>query len=84
MTKKINLEKLFDKHFINDCDEVNDARVEIILFAKEFGKQLLELAAENASVDYDEIEQCEYSWVALHDYPEVNRQSIIDTIKQIE
>ena len=39
-----------------------------------FGKQLLELAAENAEVTVDEM------W----NFPFVDKQSIIDTINQVE
>jgi hypothetical protein len=44
----------------------------------EFGKQLLELAAENAEVD---VEMCMGQRTGC---VEVNKESIIDTIKQVE
>ena len=71
--KKINLLEILKKHSnicIDDYEDVKNAM-------KEACKQSLELAAENASCnhDFDGAHGCEYS---------VDKQSILDTINQIE
>ena len=76
MPKEINLEELFDLHFINDCDEVHDAKIEILAFVKDVCQKTLELAAENAK-----IKDFEARWRAING---VDKQSILDTIKQIK
>ena len=83
--EKINLEKLFNNNF--DCytqvlskfvEQEEESALTKDKFKElclDFGKQLLTLAAENAKTikDYD-----------FDDNPIVDKQSILDTIKQIE
>ena len=82
MSEKINLEELFNNHFncytnFEDKGNYNDEPAiskdkfkELFL---EFGKQLLELAAENATYDWND-----------HEDIIIDKQSILDTIKQVE
>lgn len=80
MDKKLNLGELFDSHFIDDCDEVYDAKNEIISFAKDFGKKLLELAAKNAKCEDGAIIDMGFTICSA----EVDKQSILDTINQVD
>ena len=92
MAKTINLSNLFDKHFINDCNEVYDAEFEIIEFAKAVAYQTLELAAENAEIDWIENDKklasdSDYSfrdndgnWCKIN----ISEESILNTMNQIE
>ena len=80
--KKINLERMiqdalydYDKTVVVDKDKLNV----IINIMREFSKQLLELAAENAKVYYIPEEGC-----ATGDYWDIDKQSILDTIKQVK
>jgi hypothetical protein len=97
MEKKINLEKIFAK--VYDCQDLDDLQLEITLnpsldrlkFAMvEFGKQLLELAAENSecngfyvygSAD-DEERIFNYDLDGLKGI--VDGKSILNTINQVE
>lgn len=94
--RKINLEEIFNKHA--NCTAASDM-IEITLDEKafkksyiEFGEQLLKLALENAKISLnDNVTNkiwkqkyfnfknfgCKYS-------AKIDRQSILDTIKQIE
>lgn len=65
--QKINLEEIIKLYSLNDTITTRQSFIY-------FGKQLLELAAENAFA-----EECVigYSW-------EVNQESILNTINQIE
>ena len=87
MAKTINLSNLFDKHFINDCDEVYDAEFEIIEFAKAVVCQALELAAENAKTMTHTV----YPLTPMINgtYPIfeeiiIDKKSILNTINQIK
>ena len=75
MENKINLDQIYHKHFDGlYYDDLTDKMIKN--FAIDFGKQLLELAAENAEITMLD----EY----LEDGVEINKQSILDTINQIE
>ena len=95
---KINLEELFNNHF--DCytnfedkgnynDEPAISKDKFKELFLEFGKQLLELAAENAECKLKiKIEcnksQLENGFVFGTNAIIINKQSILDTINQIE
>ena len=74
--QKINLTDIIDDIFLNCSGNTTKSWAKTLAkqCALEFGKQLLELAAENAFA-----EECVigYSW-------EVNQESILNTIKQVE
>jgi hypothetical protein len=77
MEKKINLEDALKKAYLHEL--VSEERFYIIKNSMlDFCKQLLELAAENATAS-------EY-WGNDITEPQlvVNKQSILDTIKQVE
>lgn len=83
----ISLDELFDSHFINDCDEVHDAKVEILTFVKNICNKTLELAAENAKTKINTI----YPLTPMPNgiYPisvesVIDKKSITDTINQIK
>ena len=107
--KKINLEELFNNHF--DCytnfedkgnynDEPAISKDKFKELFLEFGKQLLELAAENAKTteisieNWEEIDyESDFNYIPLmNEWGEIeglnkiiiNKQSILDTIKQVE
>lgn len=78
--RKINLDNIFNNNF--DCytnfenegnynDEPAISKDKFKELCLEFGKQLLKLASQNAEVE-------------IMNGMEVNKQSILDTIKQIE
>ena len=78
MENKINLEEILRKHTSVEWEGISPK--ELILKAMlDFGKQLLELAAENAEMillvdeENDIIEEAS-----------INKQSILDTINQVE
>lgn len=74
--KQINLEKILLRN-AKDIDKVFPEYVEDCKLAMiEFGKQLLELAAENAICKESQYGD-EYNCL-------VDKQSILDTIKQVE
>ena len=91
--RKINLEEIFNNNF--DCYTEFGLKLECIdeqpaltkdkfkELCLEFGKQLLELAAENANVEIFE-EYDKYKETYIIESAIVNKQSIINTIKQIE
>jgi len=78
--KKINLEEVIDNICSVSEIQVNDYDVlsmrKIII---EFGKQLLELAAENAKMTLLVDEEND-----IIEEVNIDKQSILDTIKQIE
>lgn len=76
MDKKIDLEKIIAENagYIGSDYYVSQVKKAMI----EFGRQLLELAAENA--DIDSIATSDDSSGFIH---EINKQSILDTIKQV-
>lgn len=84
--RKINLEEIFKSKIseanlegLNDivnfiAFNTSEKYIKIVQDAMlDFGKQLLELAAENAEYDWND-----------HEDIIINKQSILDTIKQIE
>lgn len=81
--RRINIEELAVKYGIMKGYTIHSnpklAEENFNKFLKEFGKQLLELAAENAEneIEYD----MEGNFIC---YGTVNKQSILDTIKQVE
>ena len=81
--RKINTEELAIKYGIMRGYTIHSnpklAEENFNKFLKEFSKQLLELAAENAEneIEYD----MEGNFVC---YGTVNKQSILDTINQVE
>ena len=68
MSEKINLEEIILKHL--KYDDSLDGFKEAML---DFGQQILELASENATYDWND-----------HEDIIIDKQSILDTIKQIE
>ena len=86
--RKINLEKIIQNHIVhdyvdNDGDNMISAfKSDMIDSYKEFGKQLLEAAAENAKPDCKYVsDEWEMNRTMCHS---VNKQSITDTINQVE
>ena len=89
--KKINIEELFNNNF--DChtiEVINWKQVEVPALTKDkfkelcinLSKQLLELAAENAFADWEDNRE---DFIEIDtDTISVNKQSILDTIKQVE
>lgn len=72
--EKINLEKIIKEELYNKHLYFNKTNtVQIKNICLEFGKQLLELAAENATYDWND-----------HEDIIIDKQSILDTIKQVE
>ena len=80
LDKKINLEEIIENELYNKhlfFNKTNPVQIKNICI--EFGKQLLELAAENAEMillvdeENDIIEEAS-----------INKQSILDTINQVE
>lgn len=71
--KKINLEEALSEIITTYYKSKAGAKIKLL----EFSKQLLELASENAEIT---ISDENGNW----DYPDINKQSILDTIKQIE
>ena len=63
---KINLEEIIKLYSLNDTITTRQSFIY-------FGKQLLELAAENATYDWNDNEDII-----------IDKQSILDTIKQVE
>ena len=96
MSKEINLEEILQDCWITTLDnskEVHAPTEDVKLAMIEFGKQLLELAAENAEIEerdyrknptkisnYGEEVCSEYEGI----YYGVDKQSILNTIKQVE
>lgn len=78
---KINLDEILYNHVYSKTDIRNlKEQIELTKEAMlDFGKQLLELAAENA-----EGEVLPMTGTGVIKYGKVNKQSILDTIKQIE
>ena len=87
--RKINLEEIFHNNF--DCytnfedkgnynDEPAISKDKFKELCLEFGKQLLELAAENARI-YEDIQydECDRDFLIA----KLDKQSILNTIKQI-
>lgn len=77
--EKINLEEIIEKHRIDTYHWADQDFTETSIrqICMEFGNKLLELAAENAEgYFYDEARQKMYA--------HVDKQSILNTINQIE
>ena len=68
--KKINLDELYHK---GKGSNVNISKAQFKETVLKFGKRLLELAAENATYDWND-----------HEDIIIDKQSILDTIKQVE
>lgn len=90
MKNKINLEEIIEKYRLDtdhyaDQDFTESAIEKICL---EFGAKLLELAAENSMIEEvhgEKLIRKDFSFYDNHDGKlGVNKQSIIDTIKQVE
>ena len=83
MSEKINLEEIILKHL--KYDDSLDGFKEAML---NFGKQLLELASQNAEVENlykgKSYEIRSSFWNDEDDQYIVHKQSILDTIKQVE
>jgi len=81
--RKINLEEILQDCWITTLDnskEVHAPTEDVKLAMIEFGKQLLELAAENAKIYTDTMcSPYREDWVKY-----VDKQSILNTIKQVE
>ena len=78
MLEKINLEEIFDSYSETDCDYCYTK--ESILFSMKMACQkLLELAAENAKMKLLIDEENDIIEEAT-----IDKQSILDTIKQVE
>lgn len=79
--RKINLEEIIRKHILMNIDYLDEySNIHDVKNAMlEFGKQLLELAAENAkgSVGRNQFNP-------KTDICFIDKQSILDTIKQVE
>lgn len=78
MRNKINLEEIIENELYNKhlfFNKTNPVQIKNICI--EFGKQLLELAAENATTEVVQMNICGSVRV-------VNKQSILDTIKQVK
>lgn len=78
--EKINLEKIIKEELYNKHLYFNKTNtVQIKNICLEFGKQLLELAAENAIGKILPMSE-----TGVLNYSEVDKQSILNTIKQVE
>ena len=76
--RKINLEEILQDYYLITLDnskEIHASIEDVKSVMIEFGKQLLELAAENAEAHGSSCGFGSY-WV--------DKQSILDTIKQVE
>lgn len=77
--RKINLNKILSKYNLNS-DEIGIVTNLLIKETMlEFGKQLLELAAENAKGKPFPMNE-----TGVIRYSEINKQSILDTINQVK
>jgi hypothetical protein len=74
MSEKINLEEILTTAFNGKYWDIPMEKCKIAIL--EFGKQLLELAAENAD--------CIDVGVGAEYFYKVDKQSILNTIKQVE
>ena len=83
--RKINLEEiLFDKIYEDPYEGRVYIKSDILNAMKEFGKQLLELAAENAKAEIHTEWEGNTGSEYYTDYAVVNKQSILDTLNQVE
>ena len=88
--KKINLEEILNKFDLISENEINGSyeRNEIKKAMLQFGKQLLELAAENSKIEIKSVgEELVVTDVYQEDHYtriQVNIESILDIIKQVE
>ena len=92
--KKINLEEILQKHLSYSANIIKNTSSShgfdlwegINNSMIDFGKQLLKLSAENATVKFSDKQE----WSEFHQKyicslsDEVDEQSILDTIKQVE
>lgn len=83
---KINLEEIIKKHFYLTSDgstDVHSSINDVKELLKDFGKQLLKLAAENAEAEYGGT--CIDSGGIMESGElYVDKNSILDTINQVE
>ena len=93
--KKINLEEIIEDELYNRhlyFNKINNIQIKNICL--EFGRQLLELAAENAILTLNEDEDYSFlesfpknlgfEYEGIYNLVTINEQSILDTIKQVE
>lgn len=81
--RKVNLVKILKKQYnLNRDEDGNEIyyQWEILIAIKEACRQVLELAAENAETEKEMLPECG----VLKSVGVVNKQSILDTINQIE
>ena len=90
--RKINLEEIMQEHVDPHCFLKKECYERVIEAMKEACKQTLELAAENAEISWVEndiemesdtdfsFRDNDGNWCKIN----INEQSILDTIKQIE
>lgn len=74
--KEINLEKILGENIILNLYGTI-TKIAMIKAMREACNQAIELCAEEAETQYEEVEQCENSYVWLRDYPEVSKDSIL-------
>jgi hypothetical protein len=84
MEKKINLERIINNHI--DTSKMNKYDKQAIVNGfKQFGEQLLELAAENADLNIGNtyLGNTKYVDSQKQNYISIDKQSILNTINQI-
>ena len=82
--RKINLEEIIKEELYNKhlyFNKMNTVQIKNICL--EFGKQLLELAAENADYGVYQNDDGQEPWIHESNIF-IDKQSILDTINQIE
>ena len=82
--KKINLEEILKKELNILSISVEQIEKSALKAMKEACKQVLELAAENAKAEIHTEWEGNTGSEYYTDYAVVNKQSIIDTINQVE
>lgn len=80
--RKINLEEIMQEHVDPHCFLKKECYERVIEAMKEACKQTLELAAENAKKNAMVWDAQSSMWTPESN--KINKQSILDTIKQIE
>lgn len=82
--RKINLEEILQKHIKSSIESERHKSTDSVINAmREACRQILELAAENAEVDEHEVAESIHGGPG-YTYYEVDKQSILNTINQIE
>lgn len=86
MKKKINLDRIIFNHI--DTSDMLELDIQALRNGfKQFGEQILQLAAENASIKVSNYKMSYYtSEIQIDDYTEaiIDKQLILDTIHQVE